>query len=81
MTASHASYELARKLWNGMVDQRPALIVQCIGTADVVASVRELLASPSTVSEMVEVNYQVGLQHMSHQVMRERLLPLLEGAG
>ncbi|MGQ0570855.1 MAG: FAD-binding oxidoreductase [Armatimonadota bacterium] len=32
-------YEAARKVWNGMVDKRPALIARCTGTADVVASV------------------------------------------
>lgn len=31
-------YEDARRLWNGMVDRRPALIVRCHGTADVVAA-------------------------------------------
>lgn len=32
-------YETARKLWNGMVDRRPALIARCTGTADVIRSV------------------------------------------
>ena len=32
-------YGEARKVWNGMTDKRPALIAQCQGTADVVASV------------------------------------------
>jgi FAD/FMN-containing dehydrogenase len=32
-------YEAARKVWNGMVDKRPAMIARCIGTADVVACV------------------------------------------
>ena len=32
-------YEVARKVWNGMVDKRPALIARCTGTADVVACV------------------------------------------
>lgn len=31
-------YDDARSLWNGMVDHRPALIVRCRGTADVVAA-------------------------------------------
>jgi len=33
-------YEDARKVWNGMTDKRPALIIQCQGTADVVAAVK-----------------------------------------
>ncbi|MGD2075436.1 MAG: FAD-binding oxidoreductase, partial [Gammaproteobacteria bacterium] len=32
-------YESARLVWNGMVDKRPSLIVQCAGTADVMAAV------------------------------------------
>ena len=38
LTPSDSTYEQARKLWNGMVDQHPAVIVQCIGAADVVAA-------------------------------------------
>ncbi len=37
---SDDGYETARKVWNGMVDKRPALIARCAGTADVVDSVR-----------------------------------------
>lgn len=33
-------FEEARHVWNGMIDRRPQLIVQCTGTADVVATVR-----------------------------------------
>lgn len=29
-------YEQSRKLWNGMIDKRPGLIVKCRGTADVI---------------------------------------------
>lgn len=33
------AYEERRKLWNGTVEKHPALIVECLGTADVVAAV------------------------------------------
>jgi FAD/FMN-containing dehydrogenase len=32
-------YEEARRIWNGMIDKRPALIARCVGVADVIASV------------------------------------------
>jgi len=36
----HIGYEGARKVWNGMIDKRPALIVRCAGVNDVVSAVR-----------------------------------------
>ena len=32
-------YEAARQLYNGMIDRRPALIVQCAGVSDVMRAV------------------------------------------
>lgn len=37
--AGDAGYEDARKVWNGMIDKRPALISRCLGASDVITSV------------------------------------------
>lgn len=34
-----AEYEEARRVWNSLIDKRPALIARCLGQADVVAAV------------------------------------------
>lgn len=39
IAVDHPDYEEARKLWNGMVDRRPALIARCRSEADVQAAV------------------------------------------
>jgi FAD binding domain/Berberine and berberine like len=35
-----AGYDHARVIWNGMIDQRPALIAGCTGAADVMTAIR-----------------------------------------
>ena len=35
ISSEHAGYEVARRVWNGNIDRRPALIARCTGVADV----------------------------------------------
>ena len=39
LTASDKDYERARRIWNKMIDRRPALIARCSGAADVAQAV------------------------------------------
>ena len=40
LVPGQSGYEQARKLWNGAIDRRPALIARCAGAADVTESVK-----------------------------------------
>ncbi|MCA1443862.1 FAD-binding oxidoreductase [Ensifer sp. IC4062] len=40
LTENDVAYDEARTIWNGMIDRKPALIVQCAGAADVINAVR-----------------------------------------
>ncbi len=40
MVPGDPAYEEARTLWNAMIDRKPAMVVRCIGNADVIESVR-----------------------------------------
>jgi FAD/FMN-containing dehydrogenase len=40
LSAADPGYDESRSLWNAMIDRRPAVIVRCLGAADVVAGVR-----------------------------------------
>ena len=44
-TPGDPGYDDARRVWNGMVDKRPAAIVQAAGVADVIATVKFARAS------------------------------------
>lgn len=39
LTPRDAEYETARRVWNGMIDKKPALIARCTGASDVVACI------------------------------------------
>jgi FAD/FMN-containing dehydrogenase len=40
VTPADPDYDVRRRVWNGMVDRRPALIARCAGEDDVVAALR-----------------------------------------
>ena len=40
ITPADNRYDAARKVWNGLIDRRPALIVRCSSAADVLTAVR-----------------------------------------
>ena len=44
-----AGYDDARRVHNGLIDKRPALIARCHGTADVVDAVK-LAQTPATIN-------------------------------
>ena len=50
LTAADAGYDAARRIWNAMIDKRPALIVRCAGTADVLEAVRFAASHEALVS-------------------------------
>src|SRR5580698_10124518 len=39
LTSADPAYDSARKVYNGMIDRRPAMIVRCVDVADVIAAV------------------------------------------
>jgi FAD/FMN-containing dehydrogenase len=40
LTPDDTGYEEARTVWNDMIDKKPAFVVRCLGTADVIECVR-----------------------------------------
>jgi FAD/FMN-containing dehydrogenase len=40
LTRAHSDFDRVRKIYNGMIDRRPALIARCRATSDVAAAVR-----------------------------------------
>src|SRR5579875_410876 len=43
-------YDLARKVWNGMIDKRPAAIVRCADVSDVIRSIKFAMENNLTIA-------------------------------
>lgn len=39
ITENEAGYDAARRVWNGVIDRRPAAVIRCTGNADVIAAI------------------------------------------
>ena len=50
LTASDAGYDSARRIWNGMIDRRPALIARCSSEHDIRTAVKLAKAEGLVVS-------------------------------
>ena len=50
LTPSDAGYDVARSVWNAMIDKRPAAILRCLNTPDVVAGVNFARSNGLTLS-------------------------------
>jgi FAD/FMN-containing dehydrogenase len=37
LTSGDVGFDVSRTVWNGMIDRKPAIVVRCLGTADVIA--------------------------------------------
>jgi FAD/FMN-containing dehydrogenase len=50
LTPADGAYERTRRVWNGMIDKRPALIARCVSAADVRAAVKLATAEQLPIS-------------------------------
>jgi FAD/FMN-containing dehydrogenase len=67
------AYDGARRVWNGMIDRSPALIVRCAGVADVIAAVnfaREINQSAGS-GQRLPVSILGGGHHVAGNAVNE----------
>jgi len=59
----HSAYESARRVWNGNIDRRPALIARCAGVADVQRAVNLARDSLAPTLDSRRWPQRTGLRH------------------
>jgi FAD/FMN-containing dehydrogenase len=75
-------YDDARKVWNGMIDKRPALIARCAGVADIMQCVHFARAEPGlTWREFDRETQAFGLATTGGQISATGIAGLTLGGG
>ena len=69
-------YAVTRRVWNGMIDKKPALIARCASAADVRAGVKLARAERMTISVRGGLRTRFAVSGMTRRPRHQPLSPL-----